>query len=347
MIDLAGTSLTASERVRLCHPLVGGLILFSRNYQSPEQLRALTSEIRGLRAAAGLPPILVAIDHEGGRVQRCREGFTRLPPMRTLGACWELAPELACQMAEATGYVLAAELRARGVDFSFTPVLDLDYGVSIVIGDRAFHRDPATVVALAHALIVGLSRGGMACCGKHFPGHGAVVADSHRETPIDDRPLSSMTEDLLPFRCLPLDAVMPAHVVYPRVDAQTACRSPVWHRFLREEVAFQGAVFSDDLSMNGAGQDEDLLTRAEGAYLAGCDMLLLCNAPDAADAVLAAWRHPVDTAREQRVARLQPAQPAPDWQNLQNSPVYRDAQERIAVCMAYARSTPSRAGCAE
>jgi beta-N-acetylhexosaminidase len=289
MIDIQGARLAENERDRLAHPLTGGLILFSRNYQSPEQLTALTAEVRALRRAAGRPPLLIAVDHEGGRVQRFRSGFTALPPMRQLGEQWERAPEAAMAAAEAVGRTLASELLACGVDFSFTPVLDLDYGKSDVIGDRAFHRRPEAVIALAGALIAGLRQAGMACCGKHFPGHGGVAADSHLALPVDSRTLAELQEDLRPYRALELDAVMPAHVIYPCMDAEhTACFSRKWHEYLRHDISFKGVVFSDDLSMQAASIAGDALARARAARAAGCDMLLLCNDPDSAEYVLAA-----------------------------------------------------------
>ena len=283
MLDMEGTSLGAKERARLAHPLVGGLILFARNYQSPAQLTALTAEIRAARHAAGGAPLLIAVDQEGGRVQRFRSGFTPLPPMRHLGEQWEDAPEAAKAAAKAAGRTLATELRACGVDFSFTPVLDLDYGKSAVIGDRAFHRCPEAVIDLAGALIAGLRQGGMGCCGKHFPGHGGVAADSHLTLPVDERTLVELQEDLRPYRALRLDAVMPAHVIYPCMDAgHTACFSRKWHTYLRREIGFAGMVFSDDLSMQAASVAGDALSRARAAYAAGCDMLLLCNDPESA-----------------------------------------------------------------
>ncbi|MDR1349404.1 MAG: beta-N-acetylhexosaminidase [Zoogloeaceae bacterium] len=291
MLDIQGTRLTARERERLAHPLVGGLILFSRNYQSPEQLTALTTEIRALRHAAGHAPLLIAVDQEGGRVQRFRSGFTALPPMRHLGEQWEHAPEAAKAAAQTAGRTLASELRACGVDFSFTPVLDLDYGHSTVIGDRAFHRRPEVVITLASALIAGLRQGGMGCCGKHFPGHGWVAADSHLALPVDERTLAELQEDLRPYRALRLDAVMPAHVIYPCMDAEhTACFSRKWHDYLRRDIGFKGLVFSDDLSMQAASVVGDALARARAAQAAGCDMLLLCNDPDSAEYVLTALR---------------------------------------------------------
>jgi beta-N-acetylhexosaminidase len=286
MIDIAGTQLSALDRQRLCHPLVGGVILFARNYVDRAQLAALCADIHALR----MPALPIAIDHEGGRVQRCREGFTVLPPMRALGVWWDTDPAAATAAARGIGHVLAAELRACGVDFSFTPVLDLDWGRSGVIGDRAFHRDPEAVVQLAGALIEGLHAAGMGCCGKHFPGHGWVAADSHVAVPVDERSLAELQPDLLPYRRLKLDAVMPAHVIYPRIDARPAGFSPVWIDLLRKEFAFAGVIFSDDLSMEGASVAGDIVDRANAAWAAGCDVLLVCNAPDAVGELLARWQ---------------------------------------------------------
>jgi beta-N-acetylhexosaminidase len=302
MIDIAGIELTAVDRERLVHPKVGGLILFARNYASPAQLSKLTAEVHALRS----PPLLIAIDHEGGRVQRCRDGFTRLPAMRRLGELWERDPQRALASARDVGYILAAELRLSGVDLSFTPVLDLDHGRSGVIGDRSFHRDPHVVVRLAGQLIDGLRAAGMNACGKHFPGHGWVEADSHVAIPVDDRPLAAIEEDMRPFRELLLDAVMPAHVIYPRIDSRPAGFSPVWLAKLRDEFGFEGAIFSDDLSMEGASVAGGIIERASAAWDAGCDMLLVCNAPDGVDAVLDGWHADFDAARSSRVNRLLP-----------------------------------------
>ena len=318
MIDLGGTALSDDERQRLCHPLVGGLILFARNYDSPQQLAQLTAEVHALR----LPALPIAIDHEGGRVQRCREGFTRLPPMRRLGELWARDPRGAVESARQVGYVLAAELRAHGVDLSFTPVLDLDWGRSGVIGDRAFHADPAVVVALAGALIDGLREAGMAACGKHFPGHGWVEADSHIAMPVDGRTLAELASDIEPYRRLPLDAVMPAHVIYRQVDHRPAGFSPVWNRLLREELGFDGVIFSDDLSMAAAGAAGDPVARCAAAGQAGCDMLLLCNSPTAVGEVLENWRPVLDTRRAQRVERLSPGHDAIEWAALQHDRRY-------------------------
>ncbi|MGB7503743.1 MAG: beta-N-acetylhexosaminidase, partial [Azonexus sp.] len=292
MIDIAGTQLSDFDRERLCHPLVGGIILFTRNYVNPDQLEALTSEIHALRR-----PFLIAVDHEGGRVQRFRDGFTRLPSMAKLGHLWDQQPAVALEAALQVGYVLATELRSRGVDYSFTPVLDLDYGPSRVIGDRAFHRQPEAVVALAGALVAGLRKGGMGSCGKHFPGHGYVVPDSHVELPVDDRSLEALQEDLVPYRKLDLDAVMAAHVIYKCMDCNTAVFSNKWIDYLRNDIKFDGVVFTDDLSMQGAGVVGGMLNRVDTAYRAGCDMLVVCNSPESVGEVLADWQPEVDPAR--------------------------------------------------
>lgn len=330
MIDIAGCQLTDLDRERLCHPLVGGIILFSRNYANPQQLETLTREIHALRS----PALLIAVDHEGGRVQRFRDGFTRLPPMAALGRLWDRSPEDGLAAARDVGYVLAAELRARGVDYSFTPVLDLDYGPSRVIGDRAFHRQPAAVVALANALKTGLHEAGMGSCGKHFPGHGYVIPDSHVELPVDDRSLEAMQEDLLPYRRLDLDAVMAAHVIYNCMDCNTAVFSNKWIDYLRNDINFKGVVFTDDLSMAGAGIVGSMLNRVDTAYRAGCDILLVCNAPDAVAEVLTEWKPEIDARRSKRVKALLPGQPAKAWSALQAEPRYQAALQSIAQLTA-------------
>jgi len=316
MIDVAGPELTAEERERLRHPLVGGALLFARNYLDRAQLTALCAEIHGLRE----PPLLIAIDHEGGRVQRCREGFTRVPPMRRLGDWWDHDAAAAVAGARDIGFTLAAELRTCGVDLSFTPVLDLDYGASGIIGDRAFHRAPAAVAALAGALIDGLRAGGMACCGKHFPGHGYIRADSHLALPVDEREMTAMLEDQAPYRALPLDAVMAAHVLFPRVDDRPAGFSPVWLGKLRRDFGFAGAIFSDDLSMQGAAIAGDMVGRVAAGWEAGCDMMPVSNVPDEVVKVLDQWRPGTTEERNRessaRIARLRPTQPAPAWAEL-------------------------------
>ena len=318
MIDVAGLALSDADRQRLCHPLVGGLILFSRNYESPQQLDQLTAEVHALRS----PALPIAIDHEGGRVQRCRAGFTRLPAMRRLGELWDRDPPTALLAARQVTYVLAAELRAHGVDLSFTPVLDLDWGRSSVIGDRSLHRDPAVVTELAGALIAGLHDAGMAACGKHFPGHGWVEADSHVALPVDERRLDQLAPDLEPYRRLRLDAVMPAHVIYRQVDPLPAGFSNFWIRLLRDEIGFAGVIFSDDLSMAGASVAGGIVERCTAAWNAGCDLLLVCNSPQAVGELLAHWRPADDPQRAQRVERLAPTTPALDRSSLEHDATY-------------------------
>ncbi|MGH8616586.1 MAG: beta-N-acetylhexosaminidase [Burkholderiales bacterium] len=305
MLDVAGTALTDEDRRRLLHPLTGGVILFARNYASPAQIAAMTAEIHALRD----PPLLVAVDHEGGRVQRFREGFTALPPMRALGAVWDHDPKRAGQLAFDTGTVLATELRACGVDFSFAPVLDLDYGASGVIGDRAFHAKPEAISELAGRLVAGMRRAGMAAVGKHFPGHGYVRADSHHEIPVDERTLADIeAADLKPFESLSaagMAGVMPAHVIYPQVDARPAGFSPVWLKeILRGRLGFAGTVFSDDLSMEGASVAGDVTARAHAALDAGCDMVLVCNQPASADQLLAELKDGLPAVSLARLARM-------------------------------------------
>ncbi|MVW73671.1 beta-N-acetylhexosaminidase [Bordetella sp. 15P40C-2] len=328
MVDVAGTTLTRAERARLKHPLVGGVILFTRNFESREQLCELTRQIHRVRQE----PLLIAVDHEGGRVQRFREdGFTVLPAMRDLGVVWDRDPLKAMRLATEAGYVLAAELRACGVDLSFTPVLDLDYGVSKVIGTRAFHRDARVVTMLARAVAQGLAQAGMSACGKHFPGHGFVEADSHLEIPVDRRPLKRiLEEDAAPYAWLGdavLPAVMPAHVIYPKVDKQPAGFSRRWvQEILRQRLGYDGVVFSDDLTMEGATVAGDILARAQAALGAGCDMVLVCNRPDLADDLLS--RLDVTHAPESvaRIRRLMPRYAAPDWNTLQAETRYQNAR---------------------
>lgn len=322
MIDIAGTELTDLDRERLCHRAVGGIILFARNYACPEQLDRLCADIHALRA----PRLPIGIDHEGGRVQRCREGFTRLPAMRSLGEAWDRDPDpekmRAREKARAIGYVLAAELRLHGVDLSFTPVLDLDWGRSSVVGTRAFHRDPEIVAALADELIAGLRQAGMIACGKHFPGHGWVEADSHVAIPVDERTLDELAPDMLPYRRLALDAVMPAHVSFPEIDSKSAGFSNYWINVLRNDIKFDGVVFSDDLSMEGASVAGDIVARATAAYRAGCDMLLVCNSPDSVGELLARWHEPLDPVRSARIERLLPTRPVPTISALKSDPLY-------------------------
>jgi beta-N-acetylhexosaminidase len=287
MMDLQGTEMSPEEKEMLRHPLVGGIILFTRNYESPEQLAELVKTVHDIRT----PHLLVGVDHEGGRVQRFREGFTQLPPVAELGALYDGDPAKAKQMAEICGWLMAIELRAVGVDFSFAPVLDLDRHVSEVIGDRAFHSKPDAVADLAQAYQRGMHNAGMAATGKHFPGHGAVAADSHVDFPIDERRLEDiMAEDVVPFERMiryGLAGIMPAHVIYSNVDSRPAGFSPFWlQEVLRRQLNFQGVIFSDDLSMQAASVAGDVVDRARAAINAGCDMALVCNDPQAAAKVL-------------------------------------------------------------
>jgi len=307
MLDVVGCELTPADRDRLLHPLTGGVILFSRNFTDCAQLRALTAQIRALRS----PALLIAVDHEGGRVQRFREGFTAIPAMRTLGELWDRDVAAAAVEAERLGTILARELRAHAIDFSFTPVLDLDFGSRSVIGDRALHGNPNAVAHLASCLRRGLRAGGCAAVGKHFPGHGFVVADSHVDIPVDERPLSALlADDLIPFAALAregLEAVMPAHVVYPQVDAQQpAGFSRIWLQdILRGRLGFDGMIFSDDLGMAGAHAAGDIVARADAAITAGCDMVLTCNDPTAADDLLGRWLAPVLPDLARRTAAME------------------------------------------
>lgn len=305
MLGLEGPELSAQERELLRHPLVGGVILFTRNYQSPAQLTALTGVIHALRQ----PRLLIAVDHEGGRVQRFRDGFTRLPAVRRLGELYDQDRMRAKQLARGTGWLMAAELRAVGVDFSFAPVLDLDHGVSSIIGDRAFHSDPEAVADLAHAYVSGMQKAGMEAVGKHFPGHGGIAADSHLELPVDPRPLAVLeTADLLAFERMihyGLAALMPAHVRYPAVDDQPAGFSARWLKdILRQRLEFQGVIFSDDLDMAGAQVAGGPLERAKAALAAGCDMILACNDRRAALAILDGLPVAPDPVRLVRLIRL-------------------------------------------
>ncbi len=340
ILDVAGHTLTAADRRRLKHPLVGGVIHFARNWESRAQLTALNAEIKAIR-----PDLLICVDHEGGRVQRFRtNGFTHLPPMRALGELWMQDAMQATAAASACGYVMGAELRACGVDLSFAPVLDLDWGGSSVIGDRAFHADPRVVALLAKSLAHGLLQAGMQHCGKHFPGHGFVKADSHTAIPIDKRSRSAiLKDDAAPYRWLSpgLASVMPAHVIYPKVDARPAGFSSRWLEvILRGDIGFTGAVFSDDLSMEAAtlldGKKVSFTTAATAALEAGCDMVLLCNqSVDGGQAVdtlidglteaqIKGHWQPREASEERRLALL-PTAPAPEWDALMVQAQYMQA----------------------
>lgn len=330
MLDVAGYRLTEAERLRLRHPLVGGVILFARNYADPDQLAVLTDEIHALRS----PALVIAVDHEGGRVQRFRSSFTRLPSMRALGLAWARDHVAGLELARQTGYVLAAELRAYGVDLSFTPVLDLDFGRSAVIGDRAFSADPATTAALAQALVAGLADAGMGAVGKHFPGHGWAEADSHIDIPRDERDFETLwAEDIAPYRHRlgrQLCGVMPAHVIYDKVDPQPAGFSRFWLQdVLRTRLGFDGVIFSDDLTMEGATVAGDILARAEAALGAGCDMVLVCNRPDLAEDLLQRWKPDFPVRSAERIAALRPRREGRDAFALAVDPHFVAAQRAV------------------
>jgi beta-N-acetylhexosaminidase len=356
-LDIAGTQLTTVDRKRLLHPLTGGVILFGRNWANRQQLTQLCADIKAVRE-----DLLICVDHEGGRVQRFRnDGFTHLPPMRALGVLWmkdqkSVSGEFktgsgamaAMDAATASGYVLASELRACGVDFSFTPVLDLDHGGSSVIGDRSFHRDPRVATALAKSVMHGLLLAGMANCGKHFPGHGFVKADSHVDIPVDNRSLKAVLNDCaLPYQWLTttLTSVMPAHVIYPKVDSLPAGFSPRWLQdILRGDLRFNGAIFSDDLSMEGArrieGRSVSFAEAGVAALNAGCDLLLLCNQSvgdghgldemlDGLTERLVKNQWHASDASEQRRRALLPKTPAVAWDALMTQPAYLRALDLL------------------
>lgn len=330
MVGLSGPTLTQEEREMLRHPMVGAVILFTRNYDNPPQLQALVSEIHQLRD----PQLLVSVDHEGGRVQRFRDGFTRLPPMRRLGEVYDDDPKRARRLADMTGWLMAVELRAVGVDFSFAPVLDLDYGVSEIIGNRSFHRRPHAVADLAQSFVGGMHRAGMAATGKHFPGHGAVEVDTHVGVARDDRALVDIElEDLVPFERLVragLAGVMPAHVIYSQVDNQPAGFSRFWlQEVLRRRLGFQGVIFSDDLLMAGAALMGSVSDRAEAALEAGCDMVLVCDNFTEICNTLERLERFDNPASHLRLARMHGRQ-ALSRDRLHNDPHWHQALQAIA-----------------
>ena len=325
VVDILGTVLTDEDRERIRHPAAGAVILFARNYENPEQLANLNLEIEKLRE----PALPVCVDHEGGRVQRFHAGFTAIPPMRELGRLWDRDREQGRAAAHAAGYVIGAELGAHGVDFSFAPVLDLDYGGSSVIGDRALHFDPTAVGALASQLILGLKEAGMAAVGKHFPGHGFATADSHVAAPKDERTTGEIfRKDLVPYKTAiqaGLAAVMPAHVIFPQADAEPAGYSKYWlHDVLRGKLGFQGLVFSDDLSMEGACVAGGPPERARAALAAGCDMVLLCNDPEGQNKLLFSLSD-APVPEQERLERMRKK----GGRDLRKSVAYRDAQESL------------------
>jgi beta-N-acetylhexosaminidase len=325
VIDVVGPALGDDDRRRLAHPAAGGVILFSRNFQTPEQLRALTEEVERLRE----PALPICVDHEGGRVQRFREGFTAIPPMRQLGRLWDRDREAGRAAARAAAYVIGAELAAHGVDFSFAPVLDLDYGSSSVIGDRALHFDPTAVGALGAGIVQGFADAGMASVGKHFPGHGFAEADSHVDVPRDGRGRKEiLRKDLVPFEAVikaGVAAIMPAHVIYSEVDAEPAGYSRYWlQEVLRGKLGFDGLIFSDDLSMEGASTAGGIPERARAALAAGCDMVLLCNDPEGQEKLLESLGDAAP-ARPDRLEKMRKK----GGRDLRKSVAYREAQEAL------------------
>ena len=327
MVDLAGVAIEPAERELLRHPQVGSVILFARNYESPAQLARLAAEVHAVRT----PPLLVAVDQEGGRVQRFRDGFTRLPPPREIGRRYAVNRGEGLLLARQLGWLMAAELRACGVDLSFAPCVDLDYGVSHVIGDRALHADASAVAELAVAYMLGMREAGMAATAKHFPGHGAVAADSHVALPVDRRAWPDVEADLQPYRRLianGLPAVMVAHVVFPEVDDRPASLSRRWiDGILRRELGFQGAVFADDLSMKGAAAFGDIAARGALALAAGCDVLPVCNDRPAAITLLESLQDAPDPASRMRLVRLHGRDAGP-------APLAADARWQSAVAAA-------------
>jgi beta-N-acetylhexosaminidase len=334
MIDLAGTAVTPEETELMRHPLVGGVILFTRNYVDPEQLTQLVASIHSARS----PPLIVAVDHEGGRVQRFRDGFSELPPARRIGHEFDLDARAGLSLARHMGYLMAAELRSVGVDISFAPDVDLDYGISEIIGDRSFHARPQVVGQLAVAYMRGMRDAGMAATAKHFPGHGAVVADSHTSLPVDRRELADMSDDLGPYSRLianGLPAVMAAHVLFPEVDSHPASLSSRWIRdVLRGDLRFQGVVFSDDISMGGAAAAYgDIVTRARQALSAGCDMLPVCNNRAGVVTLLDRLNVEPEPTSRIRLVRMHGKDGVP-WRELTSVPEWKRSRELLARCTA-------------
>ena len=327
MIDVVGTQLSDEDRERLRHPAAGAVILFSRNYENTQQLSMLVEDVEKLRE----PALLVCVDHEGGRVQRFREGFTAIPAMRELGRLWDRDKEAAKEAARGAAYVIAAEVGAHGIDFSFAPVLDLDYGSSSVIGDRALHYDPNAVGALAAAIVQGFASAGMAAVGKHFPGHGFAAADSHVDVPKDERAFSEiLKKDVAPYRAAfqaGLAGVMPAHVIYTQCDSEPAGYSKYWlQEVLRAKLGFDGLIFSDDLSMAGASTVGGPPERARAALAAGCDMVLLCNDPEGQNKLLESLGD-VQAHNPERLERMRKK----GGRDLRKSVAYREAQEALTA----------------
>jgi beta-N-acetylhexosaminidase len=329
MVDVAGLELTPEDRDVLRHPLVGSVILFTRNFATSDQLRQLVADIHAVRS----PALVVGVDHEGGRVQRFRKEFSVLPPLRRIGHEFDLDAKHGLTLARSMGWLMAAELRAHGIDLSFAPCVDLDYGVSEVIGDRAFHSKPEAVAQLALAYMHGMKDAGMAATAKHFPGHGAVVADSHQSLPVDRRDWIGIADDILPYRRLianGLPAVMVAHVLFPAVAPEPASLSRRWiQNALREELHFEGAVFTDDLSMGGAKEFGDVVQRATAALDAGCDVLPVCNDRPAVVKLLDELHHEVQPSSHLRLVRMR-GKAAPEREELLAGEPWRGAQDLLA-----------------
>ncbi len=334
MIDVAGLQLAPEDREILAHPLIGGVILFTRNYSDSGQLAALVAEIKAVRS----PPLLVTVDHEGGRVQRFRRGFSLLPPARRIGHEFDADHASGIALARRLNWLMAAELRAVGIDLSYAPCVDLDYGVSTVIGDRALHPDPEIVGRLAVASVLGMRDAGMGAVAKHFPGHGAVVADSHHALPVDRRGFADLERDLRPYYTLianHLPAVMVAHVLFPEIDSLPASLSRRWIQgVLRGDMHFGGVVFADDLSMAGATQFGGPVERAALALEAGCDVLPICNRREDVVAVLNGLRRPINPALSLGLVRLRGRGPKRNLAELQASADWQQCREMLARCEA-------------
>lgn len=334
MVDVSGLSLTDGERDMLADPRIGGVILFSRNFENLEQVGDLVRELHAVRS----PQLLVAVDQEGGRVQRFRDGFTELPPARWLGHEYDLDPDHARELSRSCGWLMAAELLEVGIDISFAPVVDLDLGFSEVIGDRAFHKDPDAVAALASAYMIGMRQAGMMAVAKHFPGHGAVVADSHHELPVDHRELDAMSDDLLPYRRLidnGLAGIMMAHVKYPAIDRRIASLSPYWVQTeLRINLGFNGVVFSDDLSMSAAEVAGTVPERVQQALDAGADMALICNDPDAVAQTLDELQELGDPTSLARLVMMRPHLAERDSLVARDTPEWRATVAQIETASA-------------
>ncbi|MBC8027958.1 MAG: beta-N-acetylhexosaminidase [Steroidobacteraceae bacterium] len=329
MVDVAGLELTPEDRDVLRHPLVGSVILFTRNFATSDQLRQLVADIHAVRS----PALVVGVDHEGGRVQRFRKEFSVLPPLRRIGHEFDLDAKHGLTLARSMGWLMAAELRAHGIDLSFAPCVDLDYGVSEIIGDRAFHSKPEAVAQLALAYMHGMKDAGMAATAKHFPGHGAVVADSHQSLPVDRRDWNGIADDILPYRRLianALPGVMVAHVLFPAVAPEPASLSRRWiQNALREELRFEGAVFTDDLSMGGAKEFGDVVQRAMAALDAGCDVLPVCNDRPAVAKLLDELDHDIQPSSHLRLVRMR-GRAAPEREELLAGEPWRGAQDLLA-----------------